>query len=122
MNTPVTIPLRKLPIGIQSFEKLLIDEYDKLVWRLLVHRRNPAFLVEMLQKTNFGLREMEGIEVPSTSLNDDRANVGNPIPMIYQSGCLTIFVIIRNLDSILCRSVSSVVSKNRLFCLFHQHF
>ena len=66
--------------------------------------------------------EMEGIEVPSTSLNDDRANVGNPIPMIYQSGCLTIFVIIRNLDSILCRSVSSVVSKNRLFCLFHQHF
>lgn len=32
MNTPVTIPLRKLPIGIQSFEKLLIDEYDKLVW------------------------------------------------------------------------------------------
>ena len=43
MNTPVTIPLRKLPIGIQSFEKLLIDEHDKLVWRLLVHRRNPCF-------------------------------------------------------------------------------
>lgn len=82
----------------------------------------PTFLVEMLQKTNFDLREMEGIEVPSTSLNDDRANVDNPIPMIYQSGCLTIFVIIRNLDSILCHSISSVVSKNRLFCLFHQHF
>mgnify|MGYP006908174476 FL=1 len=43
MNTPVTLPLRKLPIGIQSFETLLIDEYDKLVWRLLVHRRNPCF-------------------------------------------------------------------------------
>lgn len=43
MNTPVTIPLRKLPIGIQSFEKLLIDEYDKPVWGLLVHRWNPCF-------------------------------------------------------------------------------
>ncbi len=43
MITPVTIPLRKLPIGIQSFEKLLIDEYDKPVWRLLVHRWNPCF-------------------------------------------------------------------------------
>ncbi|WP_455625447.1 ATP-binding protein [Parabacteroides sp.] len=50
----------------------------------------PTFLVEMLKKTNYDLREMEGIEVSAASLSDDRANVHNPIPMIYQSGYLTI--------------------------------
>lgn len=42
----------------------------------------PTFLVEMLQKTNYDLREMEGVEVSATSLSDDRANIHNPIPMI----------------------------------------
>lgn len=50
----------------------------------------PTFLVEMLQKTDFDLREMEGIEVNEASLSDDRADINNPIPMIYQSGYLTI--------------------------------
>lgn len=50
----------------------------------------PTFLVEMLKKTKFDLREMEGIEVSSASLSDDRANISNPVPMIYQSGYLTI--------------------------------
>lgn len=50
----------------------------------------PTFLVEMLQKTDFDLRRLEGIEVSSASLSDDRANLGNPVPMIYQSGYLTI--------------------------------
>lgn len=44
----------------------------------------------MLQKTDFDLREMEGIEVNEASLSDDRADINNPIPMIYQSGYLTI--------------------------------
>lgn len=50
----------------------------------------PTFLVEMLQKTDFDLRLMDGIEVSAFSLSDDRANVNNPVPMIYQSGYLTI--------------------------------
>ncbi len=50
----------------------------------------PTFLVEILKKTNFDLRQLDGIEVSSASLNDDRANIDNPIPMIYQSGYLTI--------------------------------
>ena len=50
----------------------------------------PTFLVEILKKTNFDLRELDGIEVSSASLSDDRANISNPIPMIYQSGYLTI--------------------------------
>ena len=50
----------------------------------------PTFLVEILKKTDFDLRQLDGIEVSSASLSDDRANISNPVPMIYQSGYLTI--------------------------------
>ena len=50
----------------------------------------PTFLVEMLKKTEVDLRKLDGIEVTAASLTDDRANVNNPVPMIYQSGYLTI--------------------------------
>lgn len=50
----------------------------------------PTFLAEMLKKTNFDLRELDGVEVSAASLTDDRANLNNPVPMIYQSGYLTI--------------------------------
>lgn len=50
----------------------------------------PTFLAEMLKKTSFDLRDLDGIEVSAASLTDDRANVSNPVPMIYQSGYLTI--------------------------------
>lgn len=50
----------------------------------------PTFLVEILKRTDFDLRELDGIEVSSASLSDDRANISNPVPMLYQSGYLTI--------------------------------
>lgn len=50
----------------------------------------PTFLAEMLKKTDFDLRELDGIEVSAASLTDDRADADNPIPIIYQSGYLTI--------------------------------
>ncbi len=50
----------------------------------------PTFLVEMLEKTDFDLRRLDGIEVSAASLSDDRADINNPIPMIYQSGYVTI--------------------------------
>jgi hypothetical protein len=50
----------------------------------------PTFLMEMLRKTDFDLRDLDGIEVSSASMSDDRADVDNPVPMIYQSGYLTI--------------------------------
>lgn len=50
----------------------------------------PTFLAEMLRKTNYDIRELDGIEVSEVSLSDDRANINNPVPMIYQSGYLTI--------------------------------
>lgn len=50
----------------------------------------PTFLVEILKKTHYDLRKLDGIEVTAASLSDDRADINNPIPMIYQSGYLTI--------------------------------
>ena len=50
----------------------------------------PTFLAEMLKKTHYDLRELDGLEVIAASLTDDRADVNNPVPMIYQSGYLTI--------------------------------
>ena len=50
----------------------------------------PTFLARMLRQTDFDLRELDGIEVRASSLTDDRADAKNPVPMIYQSGYLTI--------------------------------
>lgn len=50
----------------------------------------PTFLVKILQKTDFDLRDLDGIRVSAASLSDDRADINNPVPMIYQSGYLTI--------------------------------
>ncbi|NDV57153.1 AAA family ATPase [Bacteroides sp. 519] len=50
----------------------------------------PTFLVEMLKKTNHDLRDLDGVTVSANSISNDRADKNNPIPMIYQSGYLTI--------------------------------
>lgn len=50
----------------------------------------PTFLVNMLKETNYDLRELDGIEVSASALISYRANSKEPVPMIYQSGYLTI--------------------------------
>ncbi|MEG0647829.1 MAG: ATP-binding protein [Bacteroides sp.] len=51
----------------------------------------PTFLVEMLQKSNYDLRLlMDGVEAPASSFTEYRVDSNNPIPLIYQSGYLTI--------------------------------
>lgn len=50
----------------------------------------PTFLIEMLKKTYYDLRKMDGIEVAAISLSSDRVDVNNPIPIVYQTGYLTI--------------------------------
>ena len=51
----------------------------------------PTFLVKMLQRTNFDVRELvNGIEVSEASLMSYKVNDDDPVPMIYQSGYLTI--------------------------------
>ena len=50
----------------------------------------PTFLIDMLRATDYDLRELDGVRVLAASLSDDRADSCNPVPMIYQSGYLTI--------------------------------
>ena len=50
----------------------------------------PTFLVELLKKTDYDLRNLEGVELPANQFADYRADADYPIPVIYQSGYLTI--------------------------------
>jgi hypothetical protein len=51
----------------------------------------PTFLVNELAAAKFDLREFaRGVTARETEIDDYRANGGNPIPILYQSGYLTI--------------------------------
>jgi hypothetical protein len=51
----------------------------------------PTYLVELLKHSDYDIRGLvDGIELKSSSFSEYRADPTNPIPMIYQSGYLTI--------------------------------
>ena len=51
----------------------------------------PTFLVKSLQKSDYDLRTlMDGVEASASTFTEYRAEENNPIPLIYQSGYLTI--------------------------------
>lgn len=50
----------------------------------------PTFLVELLKRTDYDLRDLEGVELAADQFADYRADAEFPIPVIYQSGYLTI--------------------------------
>ncbi|MCD7850716.1 MAG: ATP-binding protein [Parabacteroides sp.] len=51
----------------------------------------PTFLVELLKKSEFDMRRLiDGIETQSAVFTEYRMEANNPIPLIYQSGYLTI--------------------------------
>ena len=51
----------------------------------------PTFLVELLKKSDYDLRTlMDGVEASAITFSEYRAEEDNPIPLIYQSGYLTI--------------------------------
>lgn len=50
----------------------------------------PTFLVELLKRTDYDLRELEGVELSADQFADYRTDADYPIPVIYQSGYLTI--------------------------------
>jgi hypothetical protein len=59
----------------------------------------PTFLIEQLKKANFDpLRFAEGVTIPVRSIDDYRVGGGNPVPLLYQSGYLTITGYNRSLD------------------------
>ena len=51
----------------------------------------PTFLVELLKKSDYDLRTLiDGVEASASSFSEYRVEANNPIPLIYQSGYLTI--------------------------------
>ena len=50
----------------------------------------PTFLVELLKKADYDLRDIDGVELPEDAFANYRAEADNPLPVIYQSGYLTI--------------------------------
>jgi hypothetical protein len=50
----------------------------------------PTFLIKLLQKADFDLRDFErGVSIPAQSIDDYRIQGGNPVPILYQSGYLS---------------------------------
>lgn len=50
----------------------------------------PTFLVELLKDMDFNVRDLEGIETISEYFDTPTDNIDSPIPVLYQSGYLTI--------------------------------
>ena len=51
----------------------------------------PTFLVKLLKESDYDLRTlMDGVEADASAFSEYRAETSNPIPLIYQSGYLTI--------------------------------
>lgn len=51
----------------------------------------PTFLVQLLKKSDYDLRTLiDGVEAEQAAFSEYRAEANNPIPLIYQSGYLTI--------------------------------
>lgn len=51
----------------------------------------PTYLVDLLKQSDYDLRLLiNGMEVTASAFSEYRAEVNNPLPMIYQSGYLTI--------------------------------
>ena len=56
-----------------------------------VQTGTPTYLVDLLKESDYDLRLLlEGITVQSSAFTEYRADKMNPVPMIYQSGYLTI--------------------------------
>ena len=74
----------------------------------------PTMLVDMLKKTDYDLRQLDGIEVPAAALIDYRADFHNPVPIIYQSGYLTIkgeeHICDKIIDMLLCAEERAYIS------------
>lgn len=51
----------------------------------------PTYLVDLLKQSDYDLRLLiDGVEVQASAFSEYRAEVKNPLPMIYQSGYLSI--------------------------------
>ena len=68
---------------LNTFKYMRIDDY----W---FETGTPTYLVELLKHTHYDLYEMANTETDADVLNSIDSASNNPIPVIYQSGYLTI--------------------------------
>ncbi|NDV67016.1 ATP-binding protein [Bacteroides sp. 224] len=69
---------------LNALKKYRLDNY----W---FQTGTPTFLVDLLKESNYDLRTLiDGVEAEQSSFSEYRAETNNPIPLIYQSGYLTI--------------------------------
>ena len=74
---------------LNTFDSLAFDDY----W---FATGTPTFLVKLLQQNDYELHELKGIRVSPRTLNSVTESHTNPIPVLYQSGYLTIKAYDRN--------------------------
>ena len=77
--------------GVYNPFSVLNAFYKKEFGNYWFQTGTPTFLVKSLLKSDYDLRIlMDGVEAPAISFSEYRAEANNPIPLIYQSGYLTI--------------------------------
>ena len=70
--------------GLNALQKLKLGNY----W---FQTGTPTYLVDLLKQSDYDLRLLiNGIETTNSAFSEYRAEANNPLPMIYQSGYLTI--------------------------------
>ena len=68
---------------LNSLEKKVVDDY----W---FRSGSPTYLVRLLEHCGESINELAGRYYPTSRFIDYRADVQQPLPMIYQSGYLTV--------------------------------
>ena len=77
--------------GVYNPFSVLNAFYKKEFGNYWFQTGTPTFLVKLLQNADYDLRTlMDGVEASAITFTEYRAEAGNPIPLIYQSGYLTI--------------------------------
>ena len=77
--------------GVYNPFSVLNAFYKKEFGNYWFQTGTPTFLVKSLLKSDYDLRTlMDGVETPAINFSEYRADTDNPIPLIYQSGYLTI--------------------------------
>lgn len=77
--------------GVYNPFSVLNAFYKKEFGNYWFQTGTPTFLVKSLQNADYDLRTlMDGVEASAITFTEYRAEADNPIPLIYQSGYLTI--------------------------------
>jgi len=92
------------PLLQAILDESLLDEYRRILkafygvlkssdryLRFVFQTGTPTYLVDLLKQSDYDLRLLVvGVEVTASAFSEYRAEANNPLPMIYQSGYLTI--------------------------------